>query len=140
VRYFFVHSLVVGSPGPLGTPGTLSMRLLLFAWALALLLSFTSASAQSIKNSALVESDGARLFLEIRGADSAAAVVLFVHGGPGDHYSALLPFMAYSSPQPGYAQYGGPKQWALFEESTHVPFVDASERLVTVVRRFLQEP
>jgi len=63
-------------------------------------LVFTSSTlpAQAIRDSALVTSDGAQLFLELRAADSTKPVVLFLHGGPGDHVTALLPFMAYPGP------------------------------------------
>jgi len=55
-------------------------------------------SAQGLRDSARVNSDGAELFLELRAADSTRPVVLFLHGGPGDHMGALLPFMAYPGP------------------------------------------
>ena len=55
-------------------------------------------AAQSLRDSAHVASDGADLFVELRAADSTKPVVLFLHGGPGDHISALLPFMAYPGP------------------------------------------
>ena len=54
--------------------------------------------AQELRDSARVSSDSADLFVEIRGADSSKPVVLFLHGGPGDHVSALLPFLAYPGP------------------------------------------
>jgi pimeloyl-ACP methyl ester carboxylesterase len=54
--------------------------------------------AQALRDSATVKSDGADLFVEIRSVDSTKPVVLFLHGGPGDHISALLPFMAYPGP------------------------------------------
>src|SRR4026208_727998 len=54
--------------------------------------------AQTLRDSARVQSDGAELFVELRAAASTHPVVLFLHGGPGDHISALLPFMAYPGP------------------------------------------
>ena len=54
--------------------------------------------AQALRDSAHVQSDGADLFVELRAADSTKPVVLFLHGGPGDHITALLPFMAYPGP------------------------------------------
>jgi len=55
-------------------------------------------ASQALRDSATVSSEGASLFLELRGADSTRPVVLFLHGGPGDPFSALLPFMAYPGP------------------------------------------
>jgi proline iminopeptidase len=54
--------------------------------------------AQGLRDSARVSSDGAQLFVELRATDSTRPVVLFLHGGPGDHIGALLPFMAYPGP------------------------------------------
>ena len=54
--------------------------------------------SQGLRDSARVDSDGVQLFLELRAADSSMPVVLFLHGGPGDHITALLPFMAYPGP------------------------------------------
>lgn len=54
--------------------------------------------AQGLRDSARIDSDGVQLFLELRAADSSKPVVLFLHGGPGDHITALLPFMAYPGP------------------------------------------
>jgi pimeloyl-ACP methyl ester carboxylesterase len=55
-----------------------------------------AALAAPIRDSAIVESDGARLFLDIRGADSTSPVVLVLHGGPGDGQNGLLSFISYA--------------------------------------------
>lgn len=68
------------------------------AFLLAFLLLPRPLASQALRDSAVVSSDGATLFLELRAADSTRPVVLFLHGGPGDPFSALLPFMAYPGP------------------------------------------
>ena len=72
------------------------MRWLILSFALCALP--FALHAQGLRDSARVSSDGADLFVELRAADSTKPVVLFLHGGPGDHVSALLPFMAYPGP------------------------------------------
>lgn len=70
------------------------LTLFLALWTLPFAL-----QAQGLRDSARVDSDGAELFVELRALDSTKPVVLFLHGGPGDYVSALLPFMAYPGPE-----------------------------------------
>ena len=49
------------------------------------------------------------------------------------------PIVPPASLRPGFDNYGGPKQWALFEDSRHNPFMDARERFIAVVTAFLQD-
>lgn len=62
---------------------------------LLLLLSPVTAASGQVRDSALVQSGGASLFLELRGADSTRPLVLFLHGGPADPLYGLMAFMAY---------------------------------------------
>ncbi|UCF20308.1 MAG: alpha/beta hydrolase [Gemmatimonadota bacterium] len=52
------------------------------------------ANGQSVDESVFVESDGAQLFLEVRGADRNSPVLLYLHGGPGSPLG-ILSFQAY---------------------------------------------
>ena len=55
-----------------------------------------SAQAPAVRDTAFVEADGTRLYLESRGAAAAPGVVLFLHGGPGAGVEGLLGFEAYT--------------------------------------------
>lgn len=72
------------------------MRVLMLSLALCALP--FAIRAQGLRDSAQVSSDGADLFIELRAADSTKPLVLFLHGGPGNHLTGLLPFMAYPGP------------------------------------------
>jgi proline iminopeptidase len=52
----------------------------------------------AIRDSVYIESGSARLYLDIRGLADAPAVLLFLHGGPGNGADGLLPFAAYPGP------------------------------------------
>lgn len=55
----------------------------------------SSGEQESIDENFFVESNGAELYLEIKGADRRKPIILFLHGGPGDVVFGLLPFQAY---------------------------------------------
>lgn len=57
-----------------------------------------AAQSRALRDSAMVESDGARLFVDLRAADSTAPVLLILHGGPGQVVSGLWSIMAYNGP------------------------------------------
>jgi pimeloyl-ACP methyl ester carboxylesterase len=50
---------------------------------LAILLSCAKANASSFKHAEYLPFDGAKLYLQVRGADRTAPVLLWLHGGPG---------------------------------------------------------
>ncbi len=62
--------------------------------AAGLLASPDLAVGQSVDERLYIESDGAQLFLEVRGADREAPVLLYLHGGPGNPLG-ILGFQAY---------------------------------------------
>jgi pimeloyl-ACP methyl ester carboxylesterase len=77
-----------------------SILLALIAGALA--PSTPTHPAAGWRDSAIVFSDGARLFVDLRGADSTLPVLLVLHGGPGEIEHGLWSLMAY--PGPGLEQ------------------------------------
>lgn len=51
---------------------------------------------EPIDENYLIESNGAELYLEIKGKDRTKPILLFLHGGPGDVVFGLLPFQVYA--------------------------------------------
>jgi dipeptidyl aminopeptidase/acylaminoacyl peptidase len=51
-----------------------------------------------INRSALIESNGTKLYLELRGPSRKVPILLYLHGGPGNAF-ALVSFRAYVGPQ-----------------------------------------
>jgi alpha-beta hydrolase superfamily lysophospholipase len=43
------------------------------------------------------------------------------------------------SVKPGFDAWGGPKEFSLFEDSGHLPYVDSTDRFVALVVEFLRE-
>jgi len=55
----------------------------------------TSEKIESINEKVFIESNGTKLYAEIKGQDKTKPVILFLHGGPGDVVLGLLPFQVY---------------------------------------------
>jgi proline iminopeptidase len=53
------------------------------AWVVGVLLSAANAAAEPVRAATRLEVNGAQLYLEVRGADRQAPVLLWLHGGPG---------------------------------------------------------
>lgn len=56
----------------------------------------TSEEIESINEKVYIESNGTKLYAEIKGKDKTKPVILFLHGGPGDVALGLLPFQVYT--------------------------------------------
>jgi pimeloyl-ACP methyl ester carboxylesterase len=61
---------------------------------------------------------------------SARTPMLLIAGGRD---AIVMP----KSVRPGFEAWGGPKEWSLFENSGHLPYVDSMDRFVTEVTAFL---
>lgn len=55
----------------------------------------SSEKVESINEKVFIESNGTKLYAEIRGKNKTKPVILFLHGGPGDVILGLLPFQVY---------------------------------------------
>lgn len=51
---------------------------------------------ESINEKVVIESNGTKLYAEIKGQDKTKPVILFLYGGPGDVILGLLPFQVYA--------------------------------------------
>ncbi|MBI3653175.1 MAG: alpha/beta hydrolase [Acidobacteria bacterium] len=71
----------------------LSVLFLLFVSPIAL-----QCQTAQINKSAFIESNGTKLYLELRGTSRKAPILLYLHGGPGNAF-ALVSFRAYVGPQ-----------------------------------------
>ncbi|PRX57692.1 alpha/beta fold hydrolase [Flagellimonas meridianipacifica] len=50
---------------------------------------------ESINETFFIESNGAQLYVEVKGEDRTKPIMLFLHGGPGDVVFGLFPFQTY---------------------------------------------
>ena len=61
-------------------------------------VTFAVETGEGMDDAFMVKSDGAELFLRVRGRDITNPVILYLHGGPGEANGPLL-FQAYAGPE-----------------------------------------
>jgi proline iminopeptidase len=74
------------------------LRALLFLGLSGMLITANAAQTPQVVDTTFVESNGARLYLELRGPAERAPILLYLHGGPGAALG-VVSFRAYVGPE-----------------------------------------